>query len=167
MDWSMCKPHARYPLLRTELVYKLQVPVCFRFVTLVSPTSFTLTLTLTLTLLVTSSPTTLLWYDRRALGLPVHILILHITYSNFDASLADIQPMHPVRLANVYARRRAQLYPAHVYRCHVGDVAESAVEFLYAVSFFLGEAFRFSCLDDPYLRLNMYDDFQTDSRTNT
>ncbi|KAH0835834.1 EXS family-domain-containing protein [Lanmaoa asiatica] len=39
MDWSMCKPHARYPLLRTELVYKSQIPVrflvsniCIRFI---------------------------------------------------------------------------------------------------------------------------------------
>lgn len=29
MDWSMCKPHARYPLLRAELVYKSQIPVHF------------------------------------------------------------------------------------------------------------------------------------------
>lgn len=28
MDWSLCKPYARYPLLRPELLYKSQVPVC-------------------------------------------------------------------------------------------------------------------------------------------
>ncbi|KAG8214697.1 EXS family-domain-containing protein [Butyriboletus roseoflavus] len=27
MDWGMCKPRARYPLLRPELVYKSQIPV--------------------------------------------------------------------------------------------------------------------------------------------
>ncbi|KAF8555479.1 EXS-domain-containing protein [Imleria badia] len=30
MDWSVCKPHARYPLLRPELVYKSQIP-CYYF----------------------------------------------------------------------------------------------------------------------------------------
>ncbi|KAG6379562.1 EXS family-domain-containing protein [Boletus reticuloceps] len=27
MDWSVCRPHARYPLLRQELVYKSHIPV--------------------------------------------------------------------------------------------------------------------------------------------
>ena len=27
MDWSVCKPRARYPLLRPELIYKSQIPV--------------------------------------------------------------------------------------------------------------------------------------------
>lgn len=27
MDWSLLKPHAQYPLLRPELVYKSQIPV--------------------------------------------------------------------------------------------------------------------------------------------
>ncbi|KAI9568027.1 EXS-domain-containing protein [Boletus coccyginus] len=45
MDWSLCKPHARYPLLRTELVYKSQIPcyyfalvsnLCIRFIWLTS-----------------------------------------------------------------------------------------------------------------------------------
>ncbi|KAN0085736.1 EXS family domain containing protein [Tylopilus felleus] len=34
MDWSVCQPHARYPLLRPRLVYKSHVPVsnlCIRF----------------------------------------------------------------------------------------------------------------------------------------
>ncbi|KAG6377628.1 EXS family-domain-containing protein [Boletus reticuloceps] len=26
MDWSLCRPHARYPLLRSELVYKSHIP---------------------------------------------------------------------------------------------------------------------------------------------
>lgn len=29
MDWSMCKPHAQYPLLRPELIFKSQIPVRF------------------------------------------------------------------------------------------------------------------------------------------
>ncbi|KAF8430870.1 EXS family-domain-containing protein, partial [Boletus edulis BED1] len=35
MDWSVCRPHARYPLLRRQLVYKSHVPVsnlCIRFI---------------------------------------------------------------------------------------------------------------------------------------
>ncbi|KIJ15952.1 hypothetical protein PAXINDRAFT_155473 [Paxillus involutus ATCC 200175] len=41
MDWSMCKPHARHPFLRPELVYTSQIPayyfalvsnVCIRFI---------------------------------------------------------------------------------------------------------------------------------------
>ncbi|KIJ61833.1 hypothetical protein HYDPIDRAFT_169443 [Hydnomerulius pinastri MD-312] len=35
MDWSICKPHARHPFLRPELVYTSQIPVtnlCIRFV---------------------------------------------------------------------------------------------------------------------------------------
>ncbi|KAF8549650.1 EXS-domain-containing protein, partial [Imleria badia] len=44
MDWSLCKPHARYPLLRPELVYKSQIPsyyfalvsnICIRFIWLI------------------------------------------------------------------------------------------------------------------------------------
>jgi len=30
MDWSVCKPRARYPLLRPELIYKSQIP-CYYF----------------------------------------------------------------------------------------------------------------------------------------
>lgn len=37
MDWSVCKPHARYPLLRTELVYKSQIPVRFSVLTSSTP----------------------------------------------------------------------------------------------------------------------------------
>ncbi|KAH7913118.1 EXS-domain-containing protein [Hygrophoropsis aurantiaca] len=29
MDWSICKPHARYPLLRPELVYTTQIPMYY------------------------------------------------------------------------------------------------------------------------------------------
>jgi hypothetical protein len=29
MDWSICKPHAKYPLLRRELVYTSQIPLYY------------------------------------------------------------------------------------------------------------------------------------------
>ena len=40
MDWSLCKPRSRYPLLRPELVYKSQIPV--RFLVPISPTPLTM-----------------------------------------------------------------------------------------------------------------------------
>lgn len=63
MDWSLCKPHAQYPLLRPELIFKTQIPV--RYSRLYFPVSYH---TLNVLCLALSSLTTLLWYGHLPLS---------------------------------------------------------------------------------------------------
>lgn len=95
------------------------------------------------------SPTTLLWY----------VVQIRRFIPNCNPSSAGIQPMHSSPLADLH-HRCAQLHHTHLYHRHVGDVAESAVEFLCAVFFSL-------TTNDRWIDDGVASCVQTDSRTNT
>jgi hypothetical protein len=50
--------------------------------------------------------------------------------------------MYSFRLDDLHTHRWAQHHRAHVHRCHVGDVAEGAMEFLCVVVLLLAVPWR-------------------------
>lgn len=112
MDWGMCKPHARYLLLRPELVYKSQIPVRFLVsINLFNPTDDVLVL------------------------LPFYGMITDpsLLVPSFNFLFAGIQPMHSFHLVDFRVHRPGKHRAILIHCCLFGDVAEGAVEFLYAI----------------------------------